>query len=87
MKKLTTFLAIVISFSLNAQLIYLKHEKTRIPDLKTKTIYFVLSGKNDNDFKEVISKYWTFTKFKVITPDEIKQNLSTSNVFFPILIR
>lgn len=83
MKKATLIFLAFITFSLNAQVIKPKHEKVRIPDLKTKTVYFVLpGGSNDKDFKDVITKYWTFTPFKIITADEVTKNLSVNNVFF-----
>ncbi|HXC06640.1 MAG TPA: hypothetical protein VNZ86_17910 [Bacteroidia bacterium] len=83
MKKILTILSVFIVFALHAQVLAPKHENVRIPDLKTKTIFFVLpGGDTDKDFRDMVSKTWTITPFKIITQEEITQNLSTKNVFF-----
>ena len=40
------------------------------------------NGSSIKDFTDVINKYWTITKFNIITADEITKNLSTENIFF-----
>jgi hypothetical protein len=83
MKKAFTILFLSITLVMNAQIIKPNHEKERIPALKNKTIYFVLADTNKaKDFKDVIYKNWTITKFKIITPDQVSKNYSTNNVFF-----
>jgi hypothetical protein len=83
MKKTLIILFLSTVLAVNAQIIKPNHEKERIPALKGKTIYFVLGDTNkDKDFKDAIYKYWSITKFKVITPDQVSKNYSVNNVFF-----
>ncbi|HEX7414161.1 MAG TPA: hypothetical protein VF411_08955 [Bacteroidia bacterium] len=56
MKSKITVLSLFIAFAINAQIIKPNHENVRIPDLKNKTIYFVLT--DANNFLGITSKTW-----------------------------
>src|SRR6185437_2358158 len=83
MKKTISILLILIKISINAQITKPYHEK-RLVDLKDKTMTYFVSpgGNNGKDFADVISKYWKITPFKIITFDEIQNNLNPNNLFF-----
>ncbi len=83
MKKSLIALSALITFSLNAQITKPYKEKALL-DLKEKTMTYFVSpgGSNDKDFKDVINKYWTATKFDIIKPDEVKKNLNPTSIFF-----
>lgn len=83
MKKTIVILSTLIAFSIKAQITKPYREK-QLLDLKDKTTMCFVSpgGKNDKDFRDVINKYWTITKFNIITPEEITKNLDTKNIYF-----